>query len=79
MFRKGLTTTIYQARQLIVHGHIAIRGRRVSVPSYHLSLGEEEFIEYSPRSKYRDDEHPVRKEILNYIKRERGKRRNIKR
>lgn len=65
VFRKGLANTIQQARQLIVHGHIAIRGRRISVPSYHLIIGEEEFIDYSPASPYRDDEHPVRKELLN--------------
>ena len=67
VYRKGLTATIYQARQLITHGHISIKGRRTTIPSYHLSLGEEEFITYAPNSGYRDDEHPMRKELLNLM------------
>ncbi|MHA1982869.1 MAG: 30S ribosomal protein S4 [Candidatus Hodarchaeales archaeon] len=67
VLRKGLAATVYQARQLIIHGHIAIRGRRVNIPSYHLSLGEEEFVAYAPSSTYRDDDHPMRKELLNLI------------
>ncbi|OLS18953.1 MAG: 30S ribosomal protein S4 [Candidatus Heimdallarchaeota archaeon LC_3] len=65
--KKGLTATIYAARNLITHGHIAIKGRRTTIPSYHLSLGEEDFITYAPNSVYRDDEHPLRKELLNLM------------
>jgi len=34
VLRKGLTNTSKQARQFIVHGHIAIRGNKVDAPSY---------------------------------------------
>jgi len=34
VYRQGLARTIKQARQFITHGHIAIDGRRVTVPSY---------------------------------------------
>jgi len=60
VFRKGLARTIYQARQLITHGHIAIGERRVFSPSY-LVLGEEEdLINYAPTSPLSNPQHPLR-------------------
>ncbi|RLE99078.1 MAG: 30S ribosomal protein S4 [Thermoprotei archaeon] len=50
VFRKGLARTIYQARQLIVHGHIAVNGRRVRSPGYLVSREEEETISFYPLS-----------------------------
>ncbi len=47
VYRKGLANTIKQARQLIVHGHIAINGRRVTIPSYIVRVDEERGISYS--------------------------------
>ncbi|MFX0122290.1 MAG: 30S ribosomal protein S4 [Candidatus Hodarchaeota archaeon] len=55
----GLTKTPWQARQMITHGHIAIRGKKVTSPSYHVSLGEEEFVTFSPSSPYNDAAHPA--------------------
>ncbi len=40
----GLARTIYQARQLIVHGHVYVSDRKVRSPSYHVMRGEERFI-----------------------------------
>jgi small subunit ribosomal protein S4 len=34
------------ARQLIVHGHIAVDGRRVTIPSYVVDVEEERKIGY---------------------------------
>ena len=34
VYRMGLAKSIYHARQLIVHGHIAIEGRRVTSPGF---------------------------------------------
>jgi small subunit ribosomal protein S4 len=45
--RMGLARTPREARQLIVHGHIAIGGRRVNVPSYLVPVEEEPLISYS--------------------------------
>lgn len=52
VWRKGLAKTIYHARQLIVHGHIAVKSRRVTSPSYLVSRDEEQYIEFHPSSPY---------------------------
>ena len=33
VFEKGLAKTIYQARQVVVHGHIQVGGKKVDAPS----------------------------------------------
>jgi len=51
VYKKGLARTIYQARQLVVHKHIAINGKVISSPSYLVLKNEEEgvgFAEFSP-------------------------------
>ncbi len=53
VYRKGLARTIHQARQLIVHGHIAIAGRRVTSPGYLVSRDEEDLIDYAPTSPFK--------------------------
>ncbi|RLE60683.1 MAG: 30S ribosomal protein S4 [Thermoprotei archaeon] len=52
VYKKGLAHSIYQARQLITHGHIAIFNRRVRSPGYLVSREEEEGISYYPLSPY---------------------------
>jgi len=59
----GLARTPKQARQLIVHGHIAIDGRKVRVPSYLVRKEEEEKITYSYSSPLNDEMHPMRPKI----------------
>jgi len=44
--KKKLSNSLKHARQLIVHGHIAINDRRVTIPSYKVSLEEERGIGY---------------------------------
>lgn len=44
VYRLALARTIYQARQLIVHGHVYIGDRKVRSPSYHVMKGEEKLI-----------------------------------
>ncbi|MBU5682183.1 MAG: 30S ribosomal protein S4 [Candidatus Aenigmarchaeota archaeon] len=44
VYKKGLANTIKQARQLIVHGHIAIDNRKVKFPSYLVKKEEEDKI-----------------------------------
>jgi small subunit ribosomal protein S4 len=46
VYKKGLANSLKQARQLIVHGHIAVDGRRVTVPSYIVDVDEEKRIDY---------------------------------
>lgn len=52
VYRQGLANTIKQARQLIVHGHIAIDGKRVTVPSYIVEKDEESKITYYKNSPF---------------------------
>ena len=40
LYRTGLATTRRAARQMASHGHAHVHGRRVTVPSYALSLGD---------------------------------------
>mgnify|MGYP001124495767 CR=1 FL=1 len=61
--RLGLAASPVQARQLIVHGHISVDGKRVTSPSYMVPREEEDTIEYSSRSPISNPEHPARKEI----------------
>ncbi|HID20166.1 MAG TPA: 30S ribosomal protein S4 [Methanophagales archaeon] len=46
VYKKGLSNSLKHARQLIVHGHIAVNNRRVTVPSYIVSVDEERGIDY---------------------------------
>ncbi len=46
VFKKGLARTPKQARQIIVHGFIAINGKRVNRPGYMVNTGEEAHISY---------------------------------
>lgn len=46
VYRKGLARSVKQARQLITHGHIAIDGRKVTVPSYIVQVDEESKVGY---------------------------------
>ncbi|MEH0820574.1 MULTISPECIES: 30S ribosomal protein S4 [unclassified Micromonospora] len=38
--RAGLARSIYQARQLVAHGHLTVDGRKVDRPSYRLRPGQ---------------------------------------
>ena len=60
VFRKSLTRTIFQSRQLITHGHISINNRRVTVPGQIVSKAEEAQITYSVTSTMSDQTHPLR-------------------
>ncbi len=43
--------TPYQARQAVIHGHIMIGDRKVDIPSYTVTVEEEESVHFSPESK----------------------------
>ena len=40
VYRLGLASSIRQARQMVVHGHILVDGKKVDRPSYGVSVGE---------------------------------------
>jgi small subunit ribosomal protein S4 len=41
VYRLGFATSRRQARQLVRHGHIDVNGRRVNIPSFEVSQGDE--------------------------------------
>ncbi|MHA7734551.1 30S ribosomal protein S4 [Nitrosopumilus sp. S6] len=43
--------TPYQARQAVIHGHIMIGERKVDIPSYTVTVEEEDNIHFAPESK----------------------------
>ncbi len=63
VYRLGLARTPYEARQLIVHRHITVKGRVVTIPSYHVMRGEESEIDYRPGSPYANPDHPMRQDL----------------
>ena len=48
--KKGLANTIKQARQFIVHGHIALNGQRIRWPSALIPVDMEDKITYYEKS-----------------------------
>lgn len=56
--RKGLAKTPREARQLVLHGHIAIAGKQIGVPSYLVPLKEEGAIGYVEGSSFKVQPKP---------------------
>lgn len=44
VFKLGYAKSMYQARQLITHGHVYVGDNKVRSPSYHVMRGEESLI-----------------------------------
>lgn len=63
LYRKGLAKSLFQSRQLITHGHIAIEGRKVKAPSYTVTRDDEANLDYAESSPLSDSSHPVRQEL----------------
>lgn len=40
VYRMGFAATLRQARQMVVHGHILVDGKRIDIPSYSVKIGE---------------------------------------
>jgi len=41
VWRAGLASSRSQARQLVLHGHIQVNGRKVNIPSFLIAVGQE--------------------------------------
>lgn len=48
-YRIGFATSRRQARQIVRHGHVAVNGRKVNIPSYQVSVGDEITIRENSR------------------------------
>ena len=59
-YLKGLSNSPKQARQFIVHGHVSIGERKVTIPGYLVKKAEEETIDYLLSSPISNDMHPAR-------------------
>lgn len=44
VYKLGLAKSTTQARQFVSHGHITVNGKKVNIPSYKLSVGDQ--VEY---------------------------------
>ncbi|NPA74488.1 MAG: 30S ribosomal protein S4 [Euryarchaeota archaeon] len=64
VYLKGLARTPKQARQFIVHGHISINGRRVTIPGYLVRREEEPAVDYYEHSPLADEMHPMRPQVI---------------
>lgn len=40
VYRLGIGSTLRQARQLVVHGHILVNGKKVDIPSFRIEVGD---------------------------------------
>ena len=40
VYRLGFASSIRQARQMVVHGHIEVNGKKVNIPSYRVRVGD---------------------------------------
>lgn len=50
VYRMGIAKTRSQARQMVVHGHITVNGRKLNVPSAHVRVGDEVAVREGSRS-----------------------------
>jgi small subunit ribosomal protein S4 len=64
VWRRELAKSLYQSRQMITHGHIAINGQKITAPSYHVTTEDERTLGYSANSPFVSPDHPSRKEML---------------
>jgi small subunit ribosomal protein S4 len=55
VYKHGLAKTIMQARQLVTHGHIAVKNKIIDSPSYLVKLDEEDHINYAINSPFAQD------------------------
>ncbi|MBS3134154.1 30S ribosomal protein S4 [Candidatus Woesearchaeota archaeon] len=77
VLRNNLAKTIRQARQLIVHGHIAVNGVKTTIPSYMVMRDDEDKITYIRKSSFSKADHPeiikIKQKMIEAIKQKEDK------
>ena len=53
--RSGLTRTIWAARQMVVHGHVLVNGKKVDRPSYAIKVGDQITLRYKVHNLAREN------------------------
>ena len=61
--RLNLAKTPQQARQLITHGHISVKGRKATAPSYLVKREDEREIDYAPSSRFAKDASDIQGQL----------------
>lgn len=78
VYKFNLTRSPDQARQFITHGHILIEDKKVTIPSYLVSIDEESKIQFSPSSSLFNADHPERVKKPQEVKLTKDKKEEIK-
>lgn len=60
LFKKGMAKSVKQARQFIVHEHVLVGERKVTSPSYLVTLAEEASVAFAVSSPLISEDHPER-------------------
>jgi small subunit ribosomal protein S4 len=60
VWKRGLAASPSQSRQFITHRHIMVGEKKVTMPSYLVSIGEEASVRFADNSSLHDAEHPER-------------------
>jgi small subunit ribosomal protein S4 len=63
VYRRGMAKSLFQARQLVTHGHVSIGDKKVRAPSYWVTLDDEAKLSFSGSSPVSDTAHPLRREL----------------
>ena len=62
VYERGLASTVYQARQFIVHGHVQVNGKKITAPSYIVKRDEEATISFVASSPHAGKKVEVKEE-----------------
>ncbi|MDG6963987.1 MAG: 30S ribosomal protein S4 [Nitrososphaerota archaeon] len=63
VFKKGMALSPLHARQLIVHGHVSIGERTITIPGYAVGGSEEGTIKLTGGAPPKEDTQPEQKEV----------------
>ena len=58
VFKRRMARSIKHARQLIVHEHITVGGKKITSPSYLVPLADESSVSYAADSAFMQSDHP---------------------
>ena len=60
LYKKGLARSVNQARQFIVHEHVVVNGKKITSPSYLVSVAEEAGVGFAVSSSLFSEDHAER-------------------
>ncbi|MDQ5901217.1 MAG: small subunit ribosomal protein [Patescibacteria group bacterium] len=71
VYRLGFAKSRFMARQFVSHGHVKVNGKKLSIPSYHVKVGDE--IEITEKISKTPDIAKLmqeKKDVLSFIERQ---------